>query len=243
MANAPLWRGPTTLKEQTDSPEWDFEGNKTTVTRRFRGPFADCLATKPLQGAFATGNYQGLVINKVNVKKEKGGIGTLTFIMEGVLRTTDEPEDVQLPADECAVEPDKQEFALEEHPRYDLLDDTMKDTVRAYINAHNDEDRQKYYPKIVDDAVAFELAFKLRRGQTHFALFPPVYRWVIHSWLEPVCDAGGYPQTPYGPVAVPSGMEWLRCADKLNWNGTHWQLTRMWLGSFIVDTDIYPVVA
>lgn len=235
MASAvPIWKGSVGPTEQLGSPAWDFQ-DRVTVTRRFRGTYAAVSAARPPNGAFGLGIYLGLRVTKSTLAPvDRGGIWEMAFTMEGL------PPTEPLPPDDAGITYTQQEFALEKHPRYSSLSDATREKVKSYLNAADPDQRGKIYDSI-PVGLAQELAGKLLAGQTHFTLYPPVYRWVMHSYLPPADDAGGYIQNPFGPIGFPSGYEWLRQGDDLQWTGNFWQLTRSWQSAYDWDADIYPV--
>jgi len=239
--------GQSTLQEAPDSPQWGFTVEKgASVTRTFRGTYALAMASRPPLNAFGTGIYAGLRITSVEVHAEKPGIGVLTWTMTGALITDGLPE---LPPDTCSIEPAKQEFALESHPRYSSLDDDEKDAIHQALNA-TDETQRKDANNSVDafdllasNTLRRELLEKLKKQQTHYVLYLGVYTWSLSSLTLPAADPGGYIQLPYGPIPAPVGPEtgWLREADKLEWTGSFWKLTRSWIAGIDIDPNIYPV--
>lgn len=230
------------LWEQADSPQWEF-GDKVQATVRYRGTYALCLSTAPRKGALGTGPYSGGAVTSAKVKREKGGLAELVIIYEGNLMVGGGGS-TQVPADEPDVDLEKVEFALEKHPRYELAfaDDEECAAARKYVESTNDDDRNAFQ-WILDqgDPLIVEFVSKLQRGQTHFAVWVPVYTWTLYYLDEPTLDPGSYPEDPFGPITAPLGWEWLRRGDKLTWNGSYWKLTRSWQGAVTVDGDIYPI--
>lgn len=229
------WYGSTGLTQQNNSPHYTF-AEKVTAVAVYRAPFALCLSSAPRRGMLGTGTFAGLLVESADVAKERGGIGVLTVTYTGKLAG-----DTQVPVDDCEVDGTQEEFPLEEHPLFDALSSDMKNAVKSYVAAQNDEERQKYDAKIAADATAELLRTKLLRRQEKFVLFPPVYIWTLHYLTQPAATTGGGIETPGGPITPPSGYSWLRCADKLRFTGTYWELTRKWIASFLIDSDIYPV--
>jgi hypothetical protein len=235
MAGTKLWRGSTELVEQLNSPVWQFS-DKTTVVRNFRGPHAACLAGRPPQGAFGVGDYLGLrVVQSTLQPAEKAGIWAMSYTMEGL------PPSAPLPPDEGGTEMSQLEFALEKHPIYEGLSLDIKTAVRAAVDASKETDRTESLRAFAGSALANALYAKLLRGQTHFTLYVPVYKWTVSSYLAPTPNKGGYPQVPFGPFPVAAGFDWLRMGDTQQYTGNFWKLTRSWLAAKEWDTDIYPV--
>jgi hypothetical protein len=235
MSIALVQRGSTDLVEQPGSPAWEIS-EKSKCTRVFKGPWTSCQAAVPMFGSWGTGDQNWLRVSSCTLVKERGE-GILTITWEGA---SGNGQTQALPADECSVDMEKQEYALEKHDRYATLGTDFLEGVRSYIDGSTPETRAKFQSKVDSDALAAELADKLQHGQTNFIVYLPVYQWVTHSWLPPAASIGGSRETPYGPITPPAGLEWLRQGDKLSWNGTSWALTRSWIGSRIVDTDLYP---
>lgn len=240
MAVTPIWKGSSTLEEQPNSPEWVF-GDKIQCVRTFRGPYATVLAATPLAGALGTGDQLGLVVAESRIVKEKGEVGLLTVRYEWASTSGNPSQGTTLPMDECSVTQEKLETALEKHSRYASLTEAELDAVRLLLQNY-DQYSAEYEATVTGTALAEELWQKLKRGFTHYVTYYPVYRWKLYSWTPPTAEKGGFIQDPFGPIAVPADVVWLRQGDQLSFNGSHWVLERSWLGgdASAIDSDIYP---
>lgn len=224
------------LYEQPDSPVWQF-GERVTATQTFRGTYDLCLASAPARGALGTGDFTGGVVAAATVARERGGLGVLTIVYEGTTLGA-WPGGATVPADECEIEDNQQEFAIQKAPIFSELSFDDLKAIQAFVDG--DDVTADVLEWIFDDELAQALVTKLQRGQTHFVLFPPVYSWTTHWLSEPAWDSGGYVEDPYGPVTPAMDVIWLRMGDKLSFNGSYWRLTRRWLGAYEWDEDIYP---
>jgi hypothetical protein len=256
MSGEIIRHGAQVLKEAPDSPDISKEEFSTRVTRTFTGPYEVCLASQPTAGSYmANGDWRGMRIASVNVRKQKMERGILIIIYEGSIILPGGVRQDPLPKDECSVDFEEQQFALENHPNYNpktsLLTRDDIACVRASPDASSAEDREEYYERITglilneatekEGWLANDLYLKLLKGITHFVFFAPVYKWTSYFWNAPLATAGGFPQLPYGPIPPPQGFDWLRKGDTLHWNGNHWVLQRTWIACFELESDLYPV--
>lgn len=254
-----LISGATDLQEIPESPVWSFTREKgASLTRTFRAAtFKVAMDNRPPLNAFGVGPYAGMRIVDVQVKQLKGGMGELSWTMQGALLGPN-GQLPELPPDEVSTEPTKEEFRLEIHPRYKgKLSDAFARSIDQALTSDDEKIRSDAYQKILSygtdfttgQNTALEIYEKKLLGQTHFALYMSAYKWTLFSLTTPVIDPGGYPQAPYGPVPAPiiptlgtqAGM-WLREADRVDWNGSYWKITRSWLAGINIDVNLYPVV-
>ncbi len=244
-----IWRGATTLIEQANSPQFTF-GDKIQQVRIFKGPFALCLSSAPYKGALGGGSAAGYRVAESTVIPEKGRIGTLTIKYE----VNGDPGGATLPIDEFDMTPQKTEKALEDHPRYGALTrgtlqdirtcrETAQDST-AYLAAAG---RIAALPGATH-TLALELWDKLQRGFTQIPIYPPSVKITAYSWVPPASlSGGGYREVPpaFIGVSLPSTIlglpvNWLREADAVGYNGTHYHVTKSWIGGPDLDTDVYP---
>jgi hypothetical protein len=236
----PIWIGSSTLDETSDSPQWTF-ADRYQCVRTFRGPYATALASAPMPGTAGTGDYEGYFVWSSVVTKEPGGVGKLV-ITYGPGITTIPPSgaggSAVLPLDECGITMERLDKPIQTHPRYASLSGDLIDGITSLLQ-NPAEYGEQYGPDVAADSLALELYEKMKRGFTVYPLWVPVYKWRSFFWTEPTATNGGFIQTPYGPVHPPA-IDWLRQADSLDFNGTHWVLERSWIGGPDVDTDVYP---
>jgi hypothetical protein len=244
MAVTPIWKGSTDLEEQPNSPEYT-NGERIVCVRNFKGPYATALAAAPVRGSQGTGDQTGWLVDESRVVREKGGVGSLTirYVPDAASLLPSWPgaSSTTLPLDECSVSHEKLETALEKHVNYSSLTEAQRDAVRLLLQNY-DQYKADYEATVTGHALTNQLWLKLKRGMTHYVTYYPVYRWTLYSWQPPVGEAGGYIQTPYGPISVPGSVVWLRQGDQIKHNGSHWVLERSWLGgdAASIDADIYP---
>lgn len=240
MPQAVIWRGTTALVEQSSSPQWEF-GEQIVATTIHKGPYALCLSTAPLRGTLGTGSFAGLKVDNSRVTPEKGGLATLTITFKGLFTDV-----TQVPADQYTLDPNEKEFAIETHPRYADIGQTVRALVRATIEGGSQKERDDAYAILYDGALidpyyalGLELSDKLFAGETHFFFPAPIYNWTLYFVDQPSATLGGYFDTPGGTLIEPGGYDWLRLSDRLDYDGAFWKLTRRWQAALIWDSDLY----
>lgn len=235
MSLQPIVRGSDGPIELPDSPAWDGHyGQMLKCVRRFGGNYAVLWNAMPIIGGVWIGGVtDGMTVMAVSLRHAKPYDGLMEIEFGGGAQ-------VPLPPDECAVEMVQQEIAVEKHPRYVGLSDDYREAVAAAARSSNPEYVDDWAGTIEEEALAAELYKKITRGETHYVVFLPTYRWTSNYIEEPAATRGNYIETPFGPIESPSGLEWLRCGDSLAWTGTFWRLTRNWQGSSKIDHDLYP---
>jgi hypothetical protein len=250
MPSTPDWNGSLDLLETSDSPDWQF-AEKYTCTRTFRGPYATTLSSVPMPGAFGTGDLSGYVVSSSRVSREPGGVGKLQIVYVPWSMTFEGggPAGALLPPDECGISMDRQDIPLWKHSRYSHLTDMEIEAVNLLIQNFDEYagkvpptstgESRTYIEIVEDEADAEELYTKLLRGFTAYPIWVPLYRWKLHYWACPAATTGGYCESPNGPIPAPE-TDWIRQADQLDFNGTHWVLERSWMGMPDLDHDIYP---
>lgn len=234
-------RGSTSLVESPDSPKWTF-GDQIVAVRTFAAAqYSVALSAAPLKGAIATGIVSGLRVRESQVGKTRGGQGTLTITYEsqpGVIPG----QGSQLPDDEAEVVNEKLERALPKHPRYATLSEAVLDAVHVLLETTDTTKRAAALATVTASALANELYLKLKRGETHYLIYAPVYRLTIHSWSAPLnLEVGGFREAPpTDPILPPAGYQWIREGDRMSFNGSTWVVEQKWLGAPEWDPDIYP---
>jgi hypothetical protein len=245
MAGELINQGEQVIKERPDSPTITAAEGGQKVARTFTGPWAACKAGAPLVGSFvASGDYKGLRVTAVEIKKVQGNRGELSVTYEGIGWIDGVPQN-PLPRAECSIEFEETQFPMELHPAYAELTRDDVAAVKAALEATSEEDREEAYARMDQvgeiPVLMQDLYWKLAHGETHFLFFAPVLKWTRYFYAEPVASAGGYPEVPYAPITLPDGIVWLRKGDTKTWNGQQWVLQQSWLGAFWIDTDVYPV--
>lgn len=242
MAQSLIWRGTTALVEQSTSPQWNYAEEVTAVSN-YKGPAAVCVAALVPKGTSGSGVFAGLLVKSSSVTPERGSLATLQIVMAGVPAGGEGGPAAfsQLPPEEYGIEPIDKEYAIELHPRYASLTDDERTKARAATNAGTKPERDTNFAAL--SGLALELARKIERGTSHYSYPGLLYTWVLYSLTEPSATIGGaIVSSPSGPVTEPSGFQWLRKCDRLDWTGTYWRLTRQWHGTKgFWDADLYPV--
>ena len=237
-------RGDTALIDQPDSPKWVF-GDQVTMQRNFMATnYQVAKDAAPMKGAIGTGIAQGLIVRESQVTRVRGSAGSLQITYENFPGAIP-GQGAQLPADEAEVVNEKLERALPKHERYASLTETLLNHINVLLETTDEGKRTTALTAVVGppgNALANELYQKLKRGETHYLIYAPVYRKVLYSWIAPPdLEAGGFRESPPTfPIIPPAGYEWIREGDRLSWNGTHWVTERKWLGAPEWDAHIYP---
>ena len=117
-----IWRGARGLKEAPSSPSLDFTPEKILCTNVYAGPYETCLAKRPKQGTVCSTPLGSFKLASLKIVRAPGGRGIMTITsehanddclaIEGLIRDYEEEID-------WAVV----EKAIEEHPRYALVED------------------------------------------------------------------------------------------------------------------------
>lgn len=240
-APSPIRRGSAALIEQPDSPKWNF-GEVITCTRVWLATdYAVALAAAPLKGAIGTGIVSGLRVRESLVNRLRGGMGSLSVTYEstpGVIPG----QGAQLPDDEAEIVNEKLERALPKHPRYAALTEVLLNHINVLLETSDDTKRATALAAVTANALANNLYLKLKRRETHYLIYAPVYRLLIHSWAAPInLEVGGFRQAPPNdPIVAPVGYQWIREGDRMSFNGSTWIVEQKWLGAPEWDADIYP---
>jgi hypothetical protein len=142
-----------------------------------------------------------------------------------------------LPPDECNISMERLDRSLETHSRYAGLSETVVDAMRLLLQNY-DQYKDDYESVVTGSTLGNELWKKMKRGFISYPIWTPVYRWKLYFWAAPPATEGGYKEIPGGPITGPD-TDWIRQADQLDFNGTHWVLERSWIGVPDLDVDIY----
>lgn len=246
----PVWQGLLGLSEIETSPDIVI-GERTVVTRTWVGQHSLCLSAAPGRGARGTGIASGLRVTEVAIKKERGARGTLIIKYEP---DQDGGAGIggqgTLPPNEYHIDQDKFDRELQNHPRYAGLSQSLLNRVTSAIRnplaawAQMFADGEAELLPVEDRPNfdrALELYLKLKRGFTHYPTYPPVIRFVEYSIQFPQgVSVGGFRQDPSDFfIGVPEGVDYLRQADKVSWNGSHWRRELSWIGQADLDRDIF----
>lgn len=237
---SPIWRGSTALVEAPNSPQWVF-GERILLTRLFAGPHATCLSSAPLKGVAGTGLAAGYIVEESRVDRDKGGQGRLS-IQYSLPGGAAPGQGAQLPPDEVELQNEKLERALQKLPKYAGIGEPLLNDINILMETSDDTKRTASLARVNANALAKQLYEKLKKGETHYLLYAPVYRTLTHWWSPPgTVSSGGYLETPPTSLGVtlPAGLDWLREGDRLAFNGATWQLERKWIGVPDWDSDVY----
>jgi hypothetical protein len=230
------------LVESPTSPVYSF-GDKNTCTRTFRASFAICLTWAPRKGATGTGilALPGYTVMKSTCSKQSRGIGELVVEYEA----SSAASGATLPPDKFSLEPFEVNPKVEQHQYFSALSVTDREKVRAWVDAAEEATRAENKGKITgaNSALMLALGEKILKGVETFYMAGVKYTWTTSLWTVPALSAGGYVETPFGPMApyLGTGFSWLREADSCNYTGSYYELTRSWMGgpSGHWDPDLY----
>jgi len=182
----------------------------------------------------------GLRVASSTVTRGPGGIGTLVIEYEP---DGAPPTGSQLPATQVTVEAERQERPIHEHPRYSELTAAQIQAAKRLAEMSPTDDLWiPVYESVYGDPnpLVRELAEKLARAEQYYVVYCPVITIVTYHWTPPSgLTMGGYIEDPpEGIIQWPSG-QYLRAADTLRWDGSHWELRQQWIGAPEWDADIY----
>jgi hypothetical protein len=233
----------TTLVEQPESPNYKF-GDRSTCTRTFKGLHSLCLSSAVGRGTIGTGSMSGWVVTSCEVKRESKQIGTLVIEYEATAAGGGGTGALTLPPDEFELVPFEINPRLEQHPNFSAITADERKNVRLAVDSQDDTKLAAAYALLTGDAV--DLADQLRKGVETYYWAGWTYTWSTYSWDIPSSvSAGGVIETPAGPlaslIATNPGIDWLRQADTLNFDGTKYKLSSVWLGAAggHFDPDLY----
>ena len=237
----PTWRGPTDqLIEMPDSPEYDLGSSGTICTRVYMGLYSLALAGKLPKETIGTGDMTGWLVQSSKVQRQRGGIGKLTVVYGGG-GTNGAASGEQLPPDRFGCTPFEVNARLETHSRYSSLSDDDFKNVRTDETCFQKDSSLS----VALSGMALDLFLKKIKGQTGFYQFGFKYQWTVSNYnVIGTLNAGGYLESPYGPVGsfIPGSFSCLRQADDLKWTGRLYEYTRSWLcfpSSAYLDPDLY----
>ena len=229
----------TTLVEQPNSPTYVF-GEKTKCTRRFKGLHSLCLSSAPAKGALGSGAMTGYYVVQSTVTREPKQVGELVIEYEAYASSSG----ATLPPDEFSLKPFETNPKLERNPFFATLTKDDLDQVRDCIENADPALRLDVYNTLaLSVPLAADLVDKLLAGQETYYLAGWTYSWSSYSWTIPTVSDGGTIETPGGPMTglLGTGIDWLRQADDLDFDGSKYKLTKTWLGGpdGHWDTDLY----
>ena len=207
----------------------------------FKGPYSLCLSSAPGFNAIGTGAAAGLRVKESTVTRERGGIGVLTIAYAPY--GTALAEFLPLPPDTESLERNQLEYALQYHSKFASVTSQQLTDINTVLNTHwEDPVHGDALDRVNTNFAAGQLLLKKQKGTHFFVEYPPIYTRNSYSWDEPTgLHGGGTTGSPptFG-LTLPAGFLWLRHADSLSHNGTHFELSRKWQGSKEIDPDLYP---
>jgi hypothetical protein len=227
------WRGSTAIQEDPNSPEVAVTQSGVNVVRIFNGQYSVLAGVPIIRGAI----YPDGQLDEGNLKKAPGGRGILVmkfvpFSFAGI----DSPGGIQ------EVEWLEVQKKLETHPRYspggtaELTEDDL-DKIEQWRNAANATERHTAFVALSTNAVDF--VTKVARGQDSYVVYAPVARQTLKLTSEPTPQPCGVIQSPPPLIAI-GGYQYLKTADRVSGQSTHWEQTREWTGAAFWDSEIYP---
>lgn len=262
--NLIVWKGPTNaLVYQPNAPRLVY-ADRVKAVDIYKGPQPICAESMLARGTFGTGSRAGWVVNQCTVDTARGDIGTLTIEWEAGGSGADQP----LPVGDFNLEPQELYPKIERNLFFTgILPDVVRGVYNALyafnqsgspnatatINAAINGVNFASYPDTnaaAQYALGTELLTKLASGEESYYIAGYRYSYEEFSYTAPALSNGGIiangSYQPAGPLAddLPSGVAWLRLADKLDpagVNGSMFKLTVNWLGGpdGYWDSDLY----
>jgi hypothetical protein len=227
------WRGSTGVFEDPCSPEIVIRQDGRHIIRTFNGPYSILEAFTPNRGDFRDGGQ----VDTVNLKHGVGGKGTLIVDVGPIALPG-----IADPVGVLEIEWLEVQKRLEQHPRYKLggaaqLTNADLDAIEEWRSLSTATQRAAKFATLSINAQEF--VSKVNRGQDSFVLYGPVSRQTIRSTIEPISEPCGVIQSPPPDIAV-DGYQYLKTADRVQGQGTHWEQIREWTGADEWDSQIYP---
>jgi hypothetical protein len=243
MSSEVMWYGTGVLTEQANSPRWEF-GETARATQVFKGMYEIARASAVGKGVLGTGEFNGMKVASCTVERERGEIGVLTIVWEGLVLSEEDPEgdSIQLPPDEVELDHSLSEIDIKKLPQYSDLTKEDLWAIEAWIGSADFQTQEflDWMETSENVAIIRELRDNLQRGETHKLLYPPVVRWTSYFVNPPPTTEGGFLEYPSGaPINVPSAYQYLRAGDSLSKSGSFWKLTRTWIGAEQWNPTIY----
>jgi hypothetical protein len=227
------WRGSTVIQEDPNSPELQNTQNGVNVVRTYNGQYSLLAAATPSRGALTVDG----MVDEVNLKRAPGGRGILVvkygpFSFAGL----------DAPFGLLEVEWLEVQKKLEQHPRYQsggasALSNADLDAIEEWRSTTSAVERTAKFDALSTNAQDF--AAKVTRGQDSWVIYAPVARQTLRFSSEPFASRCGVIQSPPPGIAI-FGYQYLKTADRISGQGTHWEQTREWTGADFWDSEIYP---
>ncbi|HQF19891.1 MAG TPA: hypothetical protein PLT37_01450 [Kiritimatiellia bacterium] len=232
------------------------EGDSGTIVRR--GSYAQLESSKPAIGTLISSQGAQLNVLATNLRKERGGLGTLTITLGDKDRTGEGM--VSLAAREETVELDYSlmEKPIESHPMFkDIFapeggDFTALASIRAWEAEQEPTVKGQFmylehggvpgtgpYLTLSEEAQVF--AEKKLAGIESYFLQVPIVRKTSVIKRAVTTSKCGMRDTPPEFAAVQD--VWLKTADKMTRTGSKgsWERIEEWTGFDQLDEDLYPM--
>jgi hypothetical protein len=227
------WRGSIAIQEDPNSPQIQIDVNGWKRVRIYNGQYSILNAAAPPRGALTADG----MVDVVDLKRAPGGRGILTvtygpYSFAGL----DAPGGLQ------EIEWVEVQKKLEQHPRYQIggpaaLTASDLDKIEDWRTTTSATERASKFSALSFNAQDF--AAKVNRGQDSWVIYAPVARQTLRSQSEPTAGGCGVIQSPPPLIAI-TGYQYLKTADRVSGQGTHWEQTREWTGADSWDSEIYP---
>src|SRR5580658_8865408 len=81
-AQVPVWVGSKQFTETPDSPRFDYDATRLTVTRYYEGPLDGASSAQPAQGTAFQDMPAAVLVTKVSIIPKPGGIARIEVIAE-----------------------------------------------------------------------------------------------------------------------------------------------------------------
>ena len=239
-----IWSGSVQKFLDPNHPKIKCAYQKKTAVLIYRGPHSVLAAAQPAYGAASPAECPGMMVVDSELSKEPGRKGVLTVnCMIGM----DTPEsDVRPPQPKPDCKFVRIDRAIELNKKYTQLfqnmdsGDALLGDIQSALQGSTPEERKRYVARFKNNALAYDLYLKKRKGDDQFIDFYPHATLIVYSPFPPtVLSKGGFIQQPSTRIPIPPGYAWLRMGDELSKPNQWWELTQQWIGAKAIDQTLY----
>ena len=239
-----IWSGSLTKYLDPSYPQIKCAYQKKTSVLVYRGPYAVLAAAQPVYGARSPAEAAGMMVTESELKKEPGRKGVLTVNCVLGMDTVEWDVTPPRPKPDCKfIRIDR---AVELNKKYAQLfqnmdqGDALLGQIQAALQASTPQERVNAVGKFKNNALAYDLYFKKRKGEDQFMDFYPHATLIVYSPFPPtIISKGGFIQQPSSVIPVPTGYTWIRMGDELSKPNQWWETTYQWIGGVSIDRTLY----
>jgi hypothetical protein len=250
-AQTPVWVGSKDFTETPDSPRFEYNATRLTVTRYYEGPLSGAQSAQPTQGTAFQDMPAAVLVTKVSIIPKPGGIGRIEVIAE-----TQGPSQTAPTAPTYEIEWVEVDRPLLMNPRYAVGGSGAKALTSqdvAMIQKWEDEDnpvlKNAFKYKVPQDnsnpgtgdaaptstttinqvtynvyalsANAQDYAAKRLKGIDSYRLWAPVARQTIETFTLPDVNPCGVIENPPSAIGAPTGYTYQRSAQRATKTGRY----------------------